>query len=106
MSDSKRVADPGMQLERTALAWHRTALPIAVDGILVFNMTADVGLVAIIAAGVAFLAATALWWLPARAYRKVCGTTAGSVVGRVPIRLTAAAAFGLTVVEGIIIALR
>lgn len=104
--DRRRVADPGVQLERTALAWHRTALLFAVNGTLAFNMTAHVGLVAIIAAGVAFLAAAALWWLPVRAYRKVCGTTADSVLGRVPIRLTAAAAFSLTVMEGIIIALR
>lgn len=75
-----RVADPGAQLERTALAWQRTALLIAVNGTLLARSTSALGRVAVVL-GCATIAASALIWLAAsRGYRRGRGRTAASVL--------------------------
>jgi uncharacterized membrane protein YidH (DUF202 family) len=74
------VADPGVQLERSALAWRRTALAFAVNAGLLVKAGAAFGTAALISALVAAAACTVLWVAAERGYRSRRGTTAGMVV--------------------------
>jgi uncharacterized membrane protein YidH (DUF202 family) len=66
------VVDLGMQAERTALAWRRTALGIGVGGVVAFRIGGPAlgpGVaVAAVAGGVLALAA---FWMAGRRYRAV-----------------------------------
>jgi putative membrane protein len=68
----KALFDPGLQPERTALAWRRTALTLAVGAVVSFRLLPPVlGLwsIALGAAGVVLSAAT--WILAGRRARRV-----------------------------------
>ncbi|TNY37826.1 DUF202 domain-containing protein [Thermomonospora catenispora] len=74
------LADPGAQLERTALAWQRTSLLIAVNGALLTRAVPGLGPAAVVV-GVAVMAIAALIWLAAaRGYRRGRGRTAAGVL--------------------------
>ncbi|MBA9002326.1 MULTISPECIES: DUF202 domain-containing protein [Thermomonospora] len=75
-----RIADPGAQLERTALAWQRTSLLIAVNGALLTRAVPGLGPAAV-AIGITTMAIAALIWLAAaRGYRRGRGRTAAGVL--------------------------
>lgn len=63
MADGDRLADPGAQLERTSLAWSRTAFAVAACGALVVRQGFVDDLVALVASGVAVLVLSGLIWL-------------------------------------------
>lgn len=64
--------DAGAQAERTALAWRRTALGVAVGGVVALRVTGPVlGAVAAVAAVTGSLLAAAAWWLTGHRYRAV-----------------------------------
>ena len=64
--------DAGGQAERTALAWRRTSLGVAVGGVVALRVTGPVlGVVAAVAAVAGSLLAAAAWWLTGRRYRAV-----------------------------------
>jgi uncharacterized membrane protein YidH (DUF202 family) len=66
-----RLFDPGLQPERTALAWRRTALNLAVGAILSFRLLGPVLHVWAIPVGVAgLLLSVATWILAARRARR------------------------------------
>lgn len=103
----RRVADTGVQLERTLLAWQRTALLVGVNGGLLLKAGMGSGAPAI-AAGVAVcLTALIMWILPALAYRTIRGTTASSVVGshRLPMLLATATTAIIALVNGLVLLL-
>jgi uncharacterized membrane protein YidH (DUF202 family) len=64
--------DAGAQAERTALAWRRTALGVAVGGVVALRVTGPVlGVVAAVAAVFGSLLAAGAWWITGRRYRQV-----------------------------------
>jgi putative membrane protein len=64
--------DVGAQAERTALAWRRTALGVAVGGVVALRVTGPVlGVGAALAAVSGSLLAAAAWWLTGHRYRSV-----------------------------------
>jgi putative membrane protein len=64
--------DAGAQAERTALAWRRTALGVAVGGVVALRVTGPVlGAAAAVAAVAGSLLAAAAWWVTGRRYRAV-----------------------------------
>jgi putative membrane protein len=64
--------DAGAQAERTALAWRRTSLGVAVGGIVALRVTGPVlGAAAAVAAVAGSLLAAAAWWVTGRRYRDV-----------------------------------
>jgi uncharacterized membrane protein YidH (DUF202 family) len=68
---SKALFDPGLQPERTALAWRRTALTLAVGAVVSFRLLPPVLGLWAIALGVAGLLLSAATWILAgrRAHR-------------------------------------
>jgi hypothetical protein len=83
---SDRV-EPGAQLERTALAWNRSLLALAVNGALLIRAasvsggwSAWVGVVVLLAAGV-------LWLVTSRAYRRVRGREVAHLLAGRPFAL-------------------
>lgn len=71
-ADPSGLFDPGAQAERTALAWRRTALGVAVGGVVALRVTGPVlGPVAAVAAVTGSLLAAAAWWVTGRRYRAV-----------------------------------
>lgn len=64
--------DAGAQAERTALAWRRTALGVAVGGVVALRVTGPaLGPVASVASVLGSLLAAAGWWVTERRYRAV-----------------------------------
>ncbi|SEG53792.1 protein of unknown function [Thermomonospora echinospora] len=77
---SDRLADPGAQLERTALAWQRTALLIAINGALLARAATELGPAAVVSGGTVIVVAVVIWLAAARGYRRGRGRTASSVL--------------------------
>jgi hypothetical protein len=76
---SERV-ERGAQLERTALAWNRSLLALAVNGALLIraasvagDWSAWVGIAVLVATG-------ALWLVTSRTYRRLRGQEAGQLL--------------------------
>ena len=66
------VVDLGMQAERTALAWRRTALGVGVGGVVGLRLAAPaLGPVAVLAAVTGGVLAAVAFWLAGRRYRGV-----------------------------------
>ena len=66
------VVDLGMQAERTALAWRRTALGVAVGGVVALRVAAPaLGPVVAAAAVAGGVLAALAFWLAGRRYRAV-----------------------------------
>ncbi|MGH3096900.1 MAG: DUF202 domain-containing protein [Streptosporangiales bacterium] len=57
------LADPGAQLERTSLAWTRTAVSAAASGALLVRAAVQDGLASLLAFGSAVLVAAVAVWL-------------------------------------------
>lgn len=74
------LADPGAQLERTALAWQRTALLIALNGALLARATPALGAPAILLGGATVAAAMTIWATASLSYRRGRGKPASSVL--------------------------
>jgi uncharacterized membrane protein YidH (DUF202 family) len=69
-ADPTGAFDAGAQAERTALAWRRTALGVAVGGVVALRVTGPVlGAAAAIGAVAGSLLAAAAWWVTGRRYR-------------------------------------
>ena len=67
-----RVVDLGMQAERTALAWRRTALGVGVGGVVALRVAAPaLGPVVAAAAVSGGVLAALAFWLAGRRYRAV-----------------------------------
>ena len=101
---NKALFDPGLQPERTALAWRRTALTLAVGAVVSFRLLPPVLGLWSLAVGVAgLLLSTATWILAGRRARRVQGALLASSGplpgGGLPLLLTliatGAAALGL-----------
>ena len=68
----KVLFDPGLQPERTALAWRRTTLTLAVGAVVSFRLLPPVLGVWSIAVGIAgLLVSAAIWILASRRARRV-----------------------------------
>jgi putative membrane protein len=66
------VVDLGMQAERTALAWRRTALGVGVGGVVALRLAAPaLGPVVALAAVSGGVLAALAFWLAGRRYRAV-----------------------------------
>ena len=66
------VVDLGMQAERTALAWRRTALGVGVGGVVALRLAAPaLGPVVAVAAVSGGVLAALAFWLAGRRYRAV-----------------------------------
>lgn len=63
MRHRDQLADPGAQLERTSLAWTRTAVSAAASGALLVRAAVHDGLTALLAFGTAILVAAVAVWL-------------------------------------------
>jgi uncharacterized membrane protein YidH (DUF202 family) len=68
------------QLERTALAWQRTALGVAVNGALLVRAATGPGTGGVIAGGALMGLGVAMWVAASRTYRGRRGTRAGTVL--------------------------
>ncbi|MBM7783888.1 DUF202 domain-containing protein [Tenggerimyces flavus] len=74
------AVESGAQLERTALAWNRSLLALAVNGALLIRAASMSGTWAAVV-GVAVLAATGVLWLvTSGTYRKLRGQRPGSLL--------------------------
>ena len=77
----ERVADPGLQPERTFLAWQRTALAIGVNGALLCrNATVFSVLFGIVTLAVAVVLA----WAAHRRYHSTRGRPVSGILLRIP----------------------
>jgi hypothetical protein len=82
------TVESGAQLERTALAWNRSLLALAVNGALLIraasvagSWSAAVGIVVLVATGV-------LWLVTSGTYRKLRGQPANSLLARGSFAMT------------------
>jgi uncharacterized membrane protein YidH (DUF202 family) len=76
---TRALFDPGLQPERTALAWRRTALSLAVGAVVSFRLLPPVFGVWSIGVGVAgLLLSAATWILAGRRARRVQATLLSS----------------------------
>lgn len=67
-----RPVDPGLQPERTALAWRRTALALVLGGALITRLLADVDVtLAVVLGGAAMAGGCGLVVLSVGRYRRV-----------------------------------
>ena len=107
-----RVFDPGMQPERTALAWRRTALAMAVGSLVALRVfPPSLGLWAVVPASIAFAIAVAVFIAAELRYRRnhrelVAERTSESRVvlaGGALIALVAAAVLAFGVLAAIIL---
>jgi uncharacterized membrane protein YidH (DUF202 family) len=70
--DPDVVVDLGMQAERTALAWRRTALGVGIGGVVALRLAAPaLGPVVVLAAVTGGVLAVLAFWLAGRRYRAV-----------------------------------
>jgi hypothetical protein len=88
---STRVYDQAAQLERTALAWNRTLLALAVNGALLIRSASDTGLWAAIAGFVVLALTVPAWVVTHRAYRGLMGGPAAALLARGGFTVGAAA---------------
>ena len=103
MTSTTAVQDPGLQAERTRLAWSRTALTLAVVGALELHPTRpDLSLVARVPALLTMLLAVAVWVYGGRRYLRV---RAALEAGRSILPRHSTAALGLLVVLPAVVAL-
>ncbi|MEO3787387.1 DUF202 domain-containing protein [Actinocorallia sp. B10E7] len=79
-SEPPGISDPGAPFERTALAWQRTALLIAVNGALLARATPALGAQAIVLGGATVAAAVLIWVLASLSYRRGRGKPTSSVL--------------------------
>jgi uncharacterized membrane protein YidH (DUF202 family) len=94
--DLPRHADPGLQPERTAMAWTRTAVALAAVSLLFLRWVPQHGGAAAVLAAAGVLAAVALAWTQRRRHPRRSAAFAGDAV---PADLPHAAALtGLVVV--------
>ena len=71
-TEPEHVVDLGMQAERTALAWRRTALGVGVGGVVALRVAApSLGPVVAVAAVSGGVLAALAFWLAGRRYRAV-----------------------------------
>lgn len=75
-----RLADPGAQLERTAMAWQRTALLIAVNGTLLARSPSGPGRLAVVLGCTTVTAAALIWLAAYQSYRRGRGRPTASVL--------------------------
>ncbi|GAA5174556.1 hypothetical protein GCM10023321_78640 [Pseudonocardia eucalypti] len=87
---------PGLQLERTALAWRRTALGLAVAGALAAKLTFHA--LGLLAAAVGVLLAVGLWLVGGHRYRRERATAPSRPPGGAALAQLAA----LTAVVGVL----
>jgi hypothetical protein len=67
-----RAWDPGLQPERTALAWRRTGLALTVGSLIGLRVLPPLlGLAAYVLAGLGVVASLAVLWAAHRRYRRV-----------------------------------
>jgi hypothetical protein len=92
-----QVYDQAAQLERTALAWNRTLLALAVNGALLVRSSTNSGLWAAIAGFVVLSLTVPAWIVTHRAYRGLMGGPAAVLLARGGFTVCAAA---LVVVVG------
>jgi hypothetical protein len=73
-----RQADPGLQPQRTALAWNRTALATAINALLMLRAGMQTGGRALLAVGVLVgIAAGVMAWTAARRSRQLARQASG-----------------------------
>ncbi|HEY8454606.1 MAG TPA: DUF202 domain-containing protein [Actinopolymorphaceae bacterium] len=94
-----RQVDRGAQLERTALAWNRTLLAMAVNGALLVRIAKDEVTWTAIAGFAVLVLTVPAWAVTSRVYRAVRAGPADVLLGR--RRFTVAAA-GLVLVIGVL----
>jgi putative membrane protein len=94
MRPSRGTYDPAAQLERTALAWHRTSIAILANGALLARagLGHAVGLLAGVGVAVA-LAGAMLWVLAAMQYSARAGSQSGHLLAGRPRAVLSLAAF-------------
>lgn len=100
MSD-RTLFDPGLQPERTALAWRRTTLTLAVGAVVSFRLLPPVlGLWSIALGGAGLLLSATVWILAGRRARRVQRALLSSSGplpgGGLPLLLTAIATSAAT----------
>jgi hypothetical protein len=79
MSDA---VEAGAQLERTALAWNRSLLALAVNGALLIRAASVAGSWAAVVGIVVLVATGVLWFVSSGAYRKLRGQRPNSLLAR------------------------
>lgn len=85
MSAHPTLFDLGLQLERTELAWRRTALCLVVVGAVSARLLLDASIVAAVLAGTAGgLGGLTLWVTSRRAYRRRRAALLTPAVSRLP----------------------
>lgn len=87
MTSQNRLFDPGMQPERTALAWRRTSLALLVGSLAACRILPELlGAWALVLAGCGVVAAVLLVWMVHRRYdRHHAMLTAEGAPPRVPL---------------------
>jgi hypothetical protein len=94
-----RLFDPGLQPERTALAWRRTALSLTIGALIALRILPPVLGVWSIAAGLAGVAGSALIWILAtrrsrRTHHALISSTGPLPDGRLLVLVSALVAGG------------
>ncbi|MGH8869599.1 MAG: DUF202 domain-containing protein [Actinomycetes bacterium] len=78
--DDGHVPDLGSQLERTALAWQRTALVLALNGALLTRSSSALGTTTFVLGIGVLCVSAAVWVAAARGYRDRFGSQSGSLM--------------------------